>query len=92
MPDATFEAFGEILIENPWGTMAYRDELSGLLRSLDKEGQEGARAFYLQGYDGNQSYTFDRIGRGRNLHIPAVCISMLGASSQAKFKRTSVTP
>lgn len=84
--DATVEALGEILIENPWGTLAYRDELNGLLRSLDKEGQEGARAFYLQGYDGNQGYTFDRIMRGRNLHIPAVCVAMLGGIQPGKLK------
>ena len=84
--DATVESLGEILIENPWGTLAYRDELNGLLRSLDKEGQEGARAFYLQGYDGNQGYTFDRIMRGRNLHIPAVCISMLGGIQPGKIQ------
>ena len=84
--DASVEALGEILIENPWGTLAYRDELNGLLRSLDKEGQEGARSFYLQGYDGNQGYTFDRIARGRNLHIPAVCISMLGGIQPGKLQ------
>ena len=84
--DSTVEALGEILIENPWGTLAYRDELSGLLRSLDREGQEGARSFYLQGYDGNQTYTFDRIGRGKNLHIPAVCIAMLGGIQPGKIQ------
>lgn len=83
--DASVEALGEILIENPWGTLAYRDELHGLLRSLDREGQEGSRSFYLQGYDGNQSYTFDRIMRGRNLHIPAVCLSMLGGIQPGKL-------
>lgn len=84
--DASVEALGEVLIENPFGTLAYRDELNGLLRSLDKEGQEGARAFYLQGYDGNQGYTFDRIMRGRNLHIPAVCIAMLGGIQPGKLQ------
>lgn len=84
--DASVEALGEVLMENPFGTLAYRDELNGLLRSLDKEGQEGARAFYLQGYDGNQGYTFDRIMRGRNLHIPAVCISMLGGIQPGKLQ------
>lgn len=84
--DASVEALGEILIENPWGVLAYRDELNGLLRSLDKEGQEGSRAFYLQGYDGNQPYTFDRIGRGRNLHIPAVCLSLLGGIQPGKLQ------
>ncbi|NCC29337.1 MAG: DUF3987 domain-containing protein [Gammaproteobacteria bacterium] len=84
--DASVEALGEILIENPWGTLAYRDELHGLLASMDKEGQEGARAFYLQGYDGNQGYTFDRIVRGRHLHIPAVCLAMLGGIQPGKLK------
>lgn len=84
--DASVEALGEILIENPWGTLAYRDELHGLLRSLDKEGQEGARAFYLQGHDGNQSYTSDRILRGRNLHIVAVCLSVLGGIQPGKLQ------
>jgi putative DNA primase/helicase len=84
--DTTVEALGEILIENPWGVLAYRDELYGLLRGLDKEGQEGSRAFYLQGYDGNQGYTFDRIMRGRNLHIDAVCIAMLGGIQPGKLK------
>lgn len=84
--DSTVEALGEILIENPWGVLAYRDELNGLLRSLDKEGQEGARAFYLQGYDGNQGHTSDRIVRGKNLHIDAVCISMLGGIQPGKLQ------
>ena len=84
--DATVEALGEILIGNPFGVLAYRDELSGLLRSLDKEGQDGARAFYLQAYDGNQSYTFDRIGRGLNKHIPTVCLSVLGGIQPGKIQ------
>lgn len=84
--DASVEALGEILIENPFGTLAYRDELHGLLASMDKEGQEGARSFYLQGYDGNQGYTFDRIVRGRHLHIPAVCLALLGGIQPGKLK------
>lgn len=84
--DSTVEALGQILIENPLGTLVYRDEIHGLLCSLDKEGQEGARAFYLQGYDGNQGYTFDRIMRGAYLHIPAVCVSLLGNIQPGKIQ------
>tara|TARA_R110000822_G_scaffold60287_2_gene150159 strand:- start:16171 stop:18462 length:2292 start_codon:yes stop_codon:yes gene_type:complete len=84
--DTTVEALGEILIDNPTGLLVYRDELSGLLKQLDKDGQEGARSFYLQGYDGNQGYTFDRIGRGKNLHIPAVCLAMLGSIQPGKLQ------
>ena len=75
--DATVEKLGELMKENPWGTLSYRDELYGLLTSLDKQGQEGSRSFYLQGYDGNQGYTFDRIMRG-TVHIPRVCLAMIG--------------
>ena len=75
--DATVEKLGELMKENPWGTLSYRDEIYGLLTSLDKQGQEGSRSFYLQGYDGNQGYTFDRIMRG-TVHIPRVCLAMIG--------------
>jgi len=75
--DATVEKLGELMKQNPWGTLSYRDELYGLLTGLDKQGQEGSRAFYLQSYDGNQGYTFDRIGRGE-VHIPRVCLAMIG--------------
>lgn len=75
--DATVEKMGELLQQNPFGTLSYRDELYGLLTSLDKQGQEGSRAFYLTSNDGNQAYTFDRIGRG-TVHIPRVCLAMIG--------------
>jgi putative DNA primase/helicase len=84
--DTTMEALGETLMDNPTGVLVYRDELHGLLKSMDKEGQEGARAFYLQGYDGNQPYVFDRIGRGRNRRIEAVCLSMLGGIQPGKLQ------
>ncbi len=83
--DATMEKLGEILVDNPWGTLAYRDELYGLLTSLDKQGQEGARSFYLTGYDGNQGYTFDRIVRG-TVHIPNVCIAMIGGIQPGRIQ------
>ena len=83
--DATVEALAEILIENPWGLLAYRDELSGLLKSLDREGQESARSFYLQAYDGNQSWVCDRIGRGKDQFIEAVCLSILGSIQPGKI-------
>jgi putative DNA primase/helicase len=83
--DATVEKLGELMQQTPWGFLAYRDELYGLLKSLDKDGQEGARAFYLQAYDGNQGYTFDRIGRGTT-HVPRVCLSLLGSIQPGKVQ------
>ena len=81
--DCSVEALGEILRGNPNGTLAYRDELIGLLKSLDKEGNEGARGFFLSAWSGTDAYTFDRIGRGLNLRIDACCLSLLGSIQPA---------
>ena len=83
--DATVEKLGELLQQNPWGTLSYRDELYGLLTGLDKQGQEGSRAFYLQAYDGNQGYIFDRIQRG-TVHIPRVCLAMIGGIQPGRIQ------
>ncbi|MDP3424968.1 MAG: DUF3987 domain-containing protein [Burkholderiaceae bacterium] len=83
--DATVEKLGELLVANPWGTLSFRDELYGLLKSLDKEDQAAARAFMLQAYDGNQGYTFDRILRG-TVHIPRVCVAMVGGIQPGRIQ------
>lgn len=83
--DATVEKLGELLTVNRWGTLSYRDELYGLLTGMDKQGQEGSRAFYLQSYDGNQGYTFDRIIRG-TVHIPRVCLAMIGGIQPGRIQ------
>ena len=75
--DSTVEKHGELLRQNPNGYCVYRDELVGLLKSLDKDGQEGARAFYLEAWNGTGRYTFDRIGRG-TIDIESVIFSIIG--------------
>lgn len=82
--DTSVEKLGELLAQNPWGLLAYRDELDGMVCGFDKQGQEGSRSFYLQAYDGNQGWTVDRIGRGTR-HIKRVCLSMLGAIQPGKL-------
>lgn len=81
--DSSVEALGEILRSNPDGVLAYRDELVSLLKSLDREGNEGARGFYLTAWAGKEGYVFDRIGRGLNLRIEACCLSLLGSTQPA---------
>lgn len=83
--DCSVEALGEILIKNPNGVLAHRDELIGLLKSLDKEGNEGARSFFLSSWTGKEPYTFDRIGRGLDLRIEACCLSLLGSIQPSVF-------
>jgi putative DNA primase/helicase len=76
--DCTVEKLGELLNENPNGLLVFRDELLGLLATLEKQGQEGARQFYLEAWNGNGRFTYDRIGRG-TVDIEACCISLLGS-------------
>lgn len=75
--DSSIEKLGEILSANPNGVLLFRDELTGFLRSLEREGQEAGRAFYLEAWNGNGRFTYDRIGRG-TVDIEACCISILG--------------
>ncbi|HEV2460052.1 MAG TPA: YfjI family protein [Ktedonobacterales bacterium] len=75
--DATVEKLAELLLDNPSGLLVHRDELSGWLRTLDKQGHEGDRAFYLEAWNGTGSFNVDRIGRG-SLAVPALCLSLLG--------------
>ncbi len=83
--DATVEKLGELMQKNEWGTLAYRDELYGLLTSLDRSGQEGSRSFFLTSYDGNQGYTFDRILRG-TVHVPRLCLAMIGGIQPGRIQ------
>jgi len=91
--DTTAAALGELHCQNHNGLLVFRDEMVSLLRSLDREDHAEARGFYLTGWNGNSSFAFDRIGRGLNLHIPAVCLSLLGGTQPthlAKYVNTAV--
>lgn len=75
--DTTIEKLGIILAANPNGVLIFRDELTGFLRSLDREGHEQDRSFYLESWNGCGRFTVDRVGRG-TLDIEACCVSILG--------------
>jgi hypothetical protein len=75
--DPTVEKLGELLAANPRGLLVFRDELIGWMQGLEREGRESSRAFYLEAWAGDGSFTVDRIGRG-TLDIPACCVSVLG--------------
>jgi putative DNA primase/helicase len=75
--DATVEKLGALLNLHPNGLLLFRDEISGLLRSMDRDGHENARAFYCEAWNGTGTYSYDRIARG-TLHIEAACVSILG--------------
>jgi putative DNA primase/helicase len=67
---------GELLAHNP-SILLFRDELTGFLRTLDRQGHESDRGFYLECWNGLGSYYYDRIGRG-TIYIPNVCVSLFG--------------
>lgn len=82
--DSTVEKLGEILNENQNGVTISRDELYAFLKSLDKDGHESARGFYLESWNGNGRYTYDRIGRG-TIDIAAACVSMIGTIQPSRL-------
>ncbi len=84
--DSTVEKLGDLLVHNPQGMLVYRDELIGLLSSWEKEGKEGDKAFYLEGWNGTGSFNIDRIGRG-SLHIKNLCISVFGGIQPELLER-----
>jgi len=82
--DSSYEKLGELLLSNPSGILVERDELVSLLQHLDRDDQSVARGFYLSGWSGQQSYSFDRIVRG-HLYIDAACLTVLGNTQPARI-------
>src|ERR1035441_11032664 len=85
--DATVEALIVILAENSSGVLEFRDELSGFLAGLSREGREGERPFYLEAWDGGTNGVFeqDRIGRD-NVRVKGPCLSMFGGIQPARME------
>lgn len=83
--DASIEKLCDIEARNPQGLMVFRDELVGLLASWEREGHEGDRAYYLEGWNGTGSYNSDRIGRGEQF-VKNHCLSILGGIQPDKME------
>lgn len=82
--DATVEKLGELLNENPRGLLVVRDELPGLLAKLEDEAFQIDRAFYLEAFNGDASFKYDRIGRG-TVEIEMATLSMVGGVQPARI-------
>jgi hypothetical protein len=82
--DATVEKLGELLNENPNGLLLVRDELSGWLAKLSQEQYQADRAFYLECFDGDGRYIYDRIGRG-TVDIQSCTLSVIGGIQPSKI-------
>jgi Protein of unknown function (DUF3987) len=82
--DVTVEKLGELLNENPRGLLQIRDELPGLLTRLESEEFQSDRAFYLEAFNGDSSFTYDRIGRG-TVHIECCTMSIMGGVQPSRI-------
>ncbi len=80
----TVEKLGELLKENPRGLLLVRDELAGFLSNLARKEYQSDRSFYLIAFNGNKSYTYDRIGRG-TIFIPNATVSIIGGIQPARI-------
>jgi hypothetical protein len=83
--DSTFESLHQLLAHNPGGVLVLRDEVSGWLAGLDRQGRESERAFYLECWSGDTGFTIDRIGRG-SIHVAHCCVSFFGGFQPARMR------
>lgn len=72
--------------QNPRGLLVFRDELTALLVKWDSEQGADERAYFLEGWNGNGSYTDFKIGRGLT-EAESICISLLGGIQPDKLRR-----
>jgi hypothetical protein len=62
-----------------------RNELSGWIAELDQRGRERDRAFWLETWDGDGDFTFDRVGRG-TVYVSHMCLSVFGGLQPARLQ------
>lgn len=84
--DATVEKLQELLSTNPNGLLLVRDELGGLIATLESEEFAEHRSFLLVAHGGRSRFVVDRIGRG-TIVLPSVCVSWLGGVQPARVAR-----
>jgi hypothetical protein len=82
--DTSVEKLGELLNENPRGVLLVRDELPGLLARLERDEHQSERAFYLESFNGNGRFTYDRIGRG-TVQIENCTVSLVGGVQPSRI-------
>jgi len=84
--ETSIQSMTVIQNENLRGVLTFRDELTGLLVKWDREDGADERAYFLEGWNGDGSYTDVKIGRGLT-DAKNICISLLGGIQPDKLKR-----
>jgi Protein of unknown function (DUF3987) len=73
-----------LLNQNPHGLLLVRDELPGFLARMESEEYQSERAFYLEAFNGDGQYCYDRIGRG-TIPIENCTLSIIGGVQPARI-------
>lgn len=82
--DATVEKLGEICAANPQGVLLYRGEVVSLWTEWSNPDKAAMRGFMMAGWGGQDSYTFDRIGRG-TIRDAMVNLSLFGTTQPQRI-------
>tara|TARA_R110001592_G_scaffold215036_1_gene468377 strand:- start:2267 stop:3715 length:1449 start_codon:yes stop_codon:yes gene_type:complete len=82
--DTTMEKLADLMNENPSGLLLERDELAGWLARMGRDDAKAERAFYLECFDGNGSFTVDRIGRG-TIDVSSTTLAIIGGIQPSKI-------
>jgi len=84
--ETSVQSMTELQNENLRGILTFRDELTGLLVRWEREDHQDERAYFLEAWNGNGSYTDVKIGRGLT-DAKNICISLLGGIQPDKLNR-----
>lgn len=84
--ETSIQAMTVLQNQNERGLLVFRDELTGLLTRWDREDHADERAYFLEGWNGDGSYTDMKIGRGLT-DAENICISLLGGIQPDKLRR-----
>lgn len=82
--DATIQVLADILDQNPQGVLQVRDEISGWLKQLEQAQNLSDRAFWLETWAGDSTFSYDRVGRG-SCWINNTTVSIIGSIQPDKI-------
>jgi hypothetical protein len=80
--DSTPEALEIMAQHNPEGVLIYREELSGWIAQMHRNGREAEIELYLTGYEGNRQRSTYRVGR-EHVFVNKLCLSIIGTIQPA---------
>jgi len=84
--DASVEKLVDLLKENPAGISLSRDEIGAVFSLLRKSGWEMFGELLLEGWNGTNPFTLDRVGRGTTT-LEATCLSVFGTIQPSRLDR-----